>query len=110
MIHKRLSTNKNKVIVRFEIPATIWAERINLVGEFNDWNSESLSFQRNRDDTWQIEIELECGHEYRFLYLIDGNNWCNDWHADKHVTNPYGGHDSIVVAEVPSDTEDSNET
>jgi hypothetical protein len=36
MIHKRHSLNPGKVVVVFEIPSTIWADRVNLVGDFNN--------------------------------------------------------------------------
>jgi 1,4-alpha-glucan branching enzyme len=104
MIHKRRSPNKGKVIVTFEIPGTIWAERINLVGSFNDWDQHSLPFQLNRDGNWEIELELEAGREYHFRYLLDGEHWRDDWHADGHATNPYSGYDSVIIAEVPPET------
>jgi 1,4-alpha-glucan branching enzyme len=104
MIHKRPSTSKGKVIVTFEIPGTVWAERINLVGDFNNWDCESLPFLHNRQENWQIEIELEAGREYRFRYLFDGDQWHDDWHADRFIANPHGGYHSILIAEVRSDT------
>jgi 1,4-alpha-glucan branching enzyme len=104
MIRKRHSPNPGKVIVAFEIPGTIWAERINLVGDFNNWDRESLPFRRDRGGNWQVELELDLGRGYRFRYLLDAEHWRDDWHADKYVPNPYGGYDSIVIAEVPPDT------
>lgn len=104
MIRKRHSPNPGKVIVIFEIPGTIWAERINLVGDFNNWDQESLPFQRGHAGNWQVELELDVGREYRFRYLLDGEHWRDDWHADKYAPHPYGGFDSILVAEVPPDT------
>lgn len=101
MICKRPSPNKGKVIVTFEIPGTIWAEQINLVGDFNNWDPHSLPFRRNWQGTWQIELELEAGRTYSFRYLLDGQHWRDDWHADGHEPNPYGGHNSLVVARVP---------
>jgi len=104
MIRKRRSPQPGKVIVTFEIPASIWAERINLVGEFNDWDTESLPFQQNREGHWLVELELEAGREYRFRYLLDGEQWRDDWHADSFVANPFGGYDSVVVADVPPES------
>ena len=78
----------------FEIPGMIWAERINLVGDFNDWDPQSLPFRQNRQGVWQVELELEAGRKYSFRYLLDG-------HADGYEPNPYGGYNSIVVARVP---------
>ena len=104
MIHKTMSTKENKVLVRFEIPGSVWAERINLVGDFNDWNRESLPFRHSRDENWFVELELDRGQEYRFRYLIDGDYWGYDWHADKHLHGADGSCDSIVIAEIPADT------
>lgn len=104
MIHKRDTGQHRKLIVTFEIPGTIWAERINLVGDFNNWDYQSLPFRRTRDGNWKIEVEPNSGCDYRFRYLMDGVHWRYDWHADKHVLNSQGGYDSIVVAEVLSST------
>jgi 1,4-alpha-glucan branching enzyme len=101
MIHKRHSPHPSKTIVTFEIPDTIWAERINLVGDFNDWDTTSLPFRRSREGNWQIELHLDSGLEYRFGYLLDGIHWRYDWHADKYAPNSQGGFDTIVVAAVP---------
>jgi hypothetical protein len=101
LIHKRRSTDGDKVIVTFEIPRSIWAEHIHLVGDFNHWDRESLPFRRTREGDWQIELEMETGSEHRFGYLLDGAHWRYDWHADKYVPSPNGGFDSVVVAAVP---------
>jgi 1,4-alpha-glucan branching enzyme len=107
MIDKRPATSSDKVIVRFEVPGTIWTERINLVGDFNNWDRESLPFRRNRGGNWHIELELDAGDEYRFCYLLDGVHWRYDWHADKYAPNPHGGYDSIVVAAILNSTASS---
>jgi 1,4-alpha-glucan branching enzyme len=104
MIRKRHSSSPGKVTVAFEIPGSIWAERVNLVGDFNDWDRESLPFRQNRAGNWQIELELEEGCEYRFRYLLDGEHWRDDWQADSFAPNPYGTYDSIIVAEVSPET------
>lgn len=104
MIRKRRSANEGKVMVSFEIPGTVWAERINLAGDFNNWDRESLPFRRNRAGDWQIELELEAGRAYRFRYLFDGEQWRDDWQADRYEPNPHGSYDSIVIAEVPPET------
>jgi 1,4-alpha-glucan branching enzyme len=101
MIHKRRSLNPGKVVVVFEIPSTIWADRINLVGDFNNWDPESLPLRQDRQANWQVEMELDAGREYRFRYLFDDSHWVYDWHADKSITDSGGGNDSVVIAELP---------
>jgi 1,4-alpha-glucan branching enzyme len=97
MIQKTPATKKGVVHVTFVLPSNIWAERVNLVGEFNDWDTTATPMSRNRSDSnWKVTIELEAGQRYKFRYLIDGKEWLNDWHADDHVENPYGSYDSVV--------------
>jgi 1,4-alpha-glucan branching enzyme len=101
MIYKHPSVNPSKVVVIFEIPGTIWADRVNLVGDFNNWDREGLPLRQDRHENWQVEIELDAGREYRFRYLFDGADWVCDWYADKSLTDSGGGHDSVVIAELP---------
>jgi len=100
MISKRLSPDKKKIIVTFEIPGSLWAERINLVGDFNDWDEESLPFKLNHQGNWQVELELEIGRRCRFRYLFDGKEWRDDWQADSYVPNPHGSYDAVIIAEL----------
>jgi 1,4-alpha-glucan branching enzyme len=97
MITKAKSAKKGLVRVTFELSSTLWAERVNLVGEFNDWDTTATPMTRNRSDAnWKATVELEAGKRYAFRYLVDGKEWLNDWHADDHVDNPYGSYDSVV--------------
>ena len=97
MIRKTPIKGKCLVRVSFELSSAVWAERVNLVGEFNDWDTRSTPMTRERaDEDWKAVVELEPGRRYRFRYLVDGKNWFNDWHADDFVENPYGSDDSVV--------------
>jgi 1,4-alpha-glucan branching enzyme len=98
MIYRKPSQHGNKVIVRFEIPGAIWADRINLVGDFNSWDRHNLPFRLGREENWCVELELDRGVEYRFRYLINGDYWGHEWHADRHARGADGTSDSILVA------------
>jgi 1,4-alpha-glucan branching enzyme len=97
MITKEPVKHRDLVRVTFELPSTMWAERVNLVGEFNDWDTTATPMTRGRSDAnWKAVVELKKGQRYRFRYLVEGREWLNDWHADDHVENPYGSYDSVV--------------
>jgi 1,4-alpha-glucan branching enzyme len=97
MISRDLPDERGFVRVTFELPSNIWADRVNLVGEFNDWDTTATPMRRNRSDAnWKATIALKAGQRYRFRYLLDGKEWLNDWHADDHIENPYGSYDSVV--------------
>jgi 1,4-alpha-glucan branching enzyme len=97
MIEKEPMAKKRRVVVTFRLPSSLWAERVNVVGEFNDWDTTATPMTRSRADAdWKASIELDAGRRYRFRYLVDGKEWVNDWHADDYVENLYGSDDSVV--------------
>lgn len=86
-----------KVRVTFHVSRHIWADHIALVGEFNDWDTQRHPLRQSRDNhDWHITLELEAGRRYRFRYIVDGENWIDDDHADDCEPDPYGGFDSVV--------------
>ena len=85
-----------KVRVGFSLPADVAANGAVLCGEFTDW-TPSRPMKRAKDGDWRVSVALAAGRTYRFRYLVDGERWENDWHADAYVPNPYGGEDSVVM-------------
>ncbi len=96
MILRHLGYQLGTVSITFVLPGTIWAEGVHLVGDFNDWNRNShpLIFG---EDGWRITLDLARGNRFRFRYLLDNAQWCNDWNADSYVSNPLGGYDSVLA-------------
>lgn len=102
MISKELVKKTGLIRVTFVFSSTIWAERVNLVGEFNGWDTTATPMTHNRTDAnWRAAVDLAPGRRYRFRYLVDGKEWQNDWHADDHLENPYGSYDSVVDLSEP---------
>jgi 1,4-alpha-glucan branching enzyme len=98
MIYKEVLPGGNLVRVTFELPSSIWAERVTLVGDFNDWSKDKDVLTQSRSDgAWRITLLLAPGREYQFRYLVNGHDWHNDWHADKYAGNQYGTDNSVVV-------------
>ena len=99
MVTKKLTANQHRVRVTFKLPAATWADRINVVGEFNDWDTTATPMvQTKPTGDWQATIELDAGRCYRYRYLLDGKDWLNDWRADDHHHEgmPPGLCDSVV--------------
>ena len=71
------------------------ASRVTLVGDFNDWREEGLELRDDDGDgVWTIEIDASPGR-YRYRFLVDGETWVMDPHADAHVDDGFGGTDSV---------------
>jgi hypothetical protein len=91
---------KNRTICKatFVLPgeAAQRARTVTIVGDFNNWNRDANPLKKLGNGDFAVTVELDAGKEYRFRYLIDGQRWENDWHADRYVKSPYGAEDSVV--------------
>ena len=87
------------VRVRFTLPNSVWADRICLVGDFNEWNTTSHPMRRDRDGQWGLALDLEAGRAFQFRYLCDGERWMNDSQADAYVLNPYGSDNFVIMTD-----------
>jgi 1,4-alpha-glucan branching enzyme len=80
---------KSKPICKctFSLPkeAAQGAEKVELVGEFNDWAPQTHPLKRLKSGEFKIVIDLEVGKKYEYRYLIDGETWENDWQADEYT-------------------------
>jgi hypothetical protein len=97
MIHKSPSPIPGRVRITFELPACVWADRIFLVGDFNQWDQKATPMGQDRDGVWRAVLDLEHGKQCEFRYLIDGQ-WRTDYHADGATGNGYGTENSVVRA------------
>ncbi len=95
MIHKSVLPD-GRVSVTFEMPASVWADSIHVVGDFNEWNRSTHPLKQRHDGVWQTTLILDPGRDYQFRYLINGTDWQNDWQADRYTPNPHNAENSVV--------------
>ena len=96
MLKKKFYKIKPTCDVTFQLPKNIEAKSVCLVGDFNDWD-ESANPLRKTKGVWKTTLKLEQGHEYQYRYFVNGEEWHNDWEADKYVPNNVDGDNSVVV-------------
>ena len=73
------------------------AENVRLVGDFNDWDLSSIPMKKLKNGSFSSTVELAKDAEYQFRYLLDDQEWENDWNADAYVTSPISFDDNSVV-------------
>lgn len=100
MIHKQPSSYPGHVRIVFELPSCLWADRIYLIGDFNQWNDRSTPMYQDRDGVWRAALDLPAGQQYQFRYMIDGQ-WKTDYHADGFAQGIYGTDNSVVHTTLP---------
>jgi 1,4-alpha-glucan branching enzyme len=104
MLKKQYLKSRKVSKVTFEIPKNEFPEgieiqNVNLVGEFNDWDITATPMKYLKKGAYQSILELEPGRAYQFRYLVNGEHWCNEWHADAYIPNGFGNDNCVVKTE-----------
>lgn len=101
MLVKKYSKTKPTCKVTFSLAkeAINGAKRVNLLGEFNDWNPGLAIPMKLSGNEFKAELELPVGKNYQFRYQADNGVWENDWAADAYVEVPYDVCNSVVSLE-----------
>lgn len=99
MIIKRRLKSRPVCKVTFKLSAkeASSAKKINIVGEFNDWDFHATPMKKLKDGTFTATVDLEQGKEHQFRYLLDNTDWRNEPMADKSVPTPYGDSENSVI-------------
>lgn len=94
----QLPIGNQEVVVMFRLPAQIWADRIQLVGDFNGW-STSATPMRLGEQYWEANVTMHAGERHFYAYLVDGVDWCMGAESGEAVI----GADPPPVMMVPVD-------
>lgn len=73
------------------------AQLVRLVGDFNDWDTNSAPMKQLKNGDFTSTINLESESQYEFRYLLNDKEWENDWTADTYVPSPVSYDDNSVV-------------
>jgi 1,4-alpha-glucan branching enzyme len=73
------------------------ANQVNLAGDFNNWDIESIPMKKLKNGEFTASVDLKKGKEYQFKYLIDGREWVNETEADKFVPNEFQSENSVII-------------
>jgi 1,4-alpha-glucan branching enzyme len=97
MLKKSYSQTGQKCRVMFDLQPNGDVQTAHVCGDFNDWSPSKHPMKRRKDGSYWASFWVEAGRQYRFRYLLNGEQWQNDQDADGYVPNPYGGEDSVLT-------------
>ena len=100
MIRKLNSSVPGHLRIVFELPASVWADRVYLTGDFNDWCENDTPLRQARDGAWRVALDLPVGQRFQYRYVVDGQ-WQTDWSSDGSAHNSFGSQNSIVDTHLP---------
>ncbi len=102
MIRKTYVKSRKMWRVDFEVPAEelpqgMDVKSVHIAGTFNGWDKRATPMQYNRRrKAWTARLYLAPGEEVQFRYVVNGEHWCNDWHADDYVPGEYGEDNCVI--------------
>jgi hypothetical protein len=73
------------------------AQRVAVVGDFNDWDPAATPLRRGADGgTWVVELRLPPGR-YHYTFLIDGRRWARDPSEPPAPESDFGAPVSVLT-------------
>ena len=94
-LSKKYLKSKPVCKVTFELE-NLKAEKIAVVGSFNDWNINASPLKKFKNGKYKTTIDLEKDNSYEFRYLADGN-YINDTEADSYKWNEFAAAENCVL-------------
>ncbi len=94
-ITKQYLKTKPVCKVTFTVPAEE-AEKVAVVGDFNDWNTEESILKKLKNGTFKGTFNLPKENTFEFRYLIDGD-YVNESEADGYQWNDYAGAENALL-------------
>ncbi len=87
---------RDVVHVRLAVEAP-GARQVSVVGDWNEWSPESdRLLDRDGDGVWEGTVRLQRLREYRYQFLIDGEQWIPDPQAPVSIDDGFGGRSSVL--------------
>lgn len=65
------------------------AQRVNLAGEFNGWNTQATAMSRGDDGVWRVTVQMPAGQQ-QYKFVADGDQWQSDPRNDQVISDGQG--------------------
>lgn len=74
------------------------AETVRIIGDFNDWDTASAPMKKLKNGSFTATMDLPKDNQYQFRYLLNDNDWENDWEADEYIQSPVSLEENSVIS------------
>lgn len=95
-IAKQYLKSKPVCKVTFTVPAAE-AEKVEVVGDFNEWNPEVGNLKKLKNGNFKGTFNLPVENTFEFRYIIDGA-YENDAQADGFRWNDFAGAENALLS------------
>lgn len=87
-----------KVTFRLKAQEAGDASSVKLVGDFNHWDTSVSPMRHLKNGDFTQTLTLDRDKKYAFRYLLDDNQWENDWQADAYSASPVSNDENSIVS------------
>ena len=94
MLTKKFFKTKQEAEVTFDFNRDDVTSVV-LYAEFNQWQPVPMKFNKSAK-AFRTKVRLPKGEQYAFRYLLNDQEWENDYKADAYQANEFGSEDSVV--------------
>lgn len=70
--------------------------KVNLVGDFTDWQKNKLLFVEIRPGVWRVDIPLLSAGQYQYKFFVDDTLWTEDPLNPHKTADSFGGMNNIL--------------
>ena len=95
MLTKKFFKTKDEAEVTFEFDRSDVLS-VALVADFNNWQPIEMKFNK-KTKSFKTKVRLPKGSSFQFRYLLNNNEWENDYKADQYLPNVFGSENSVVT-------------
>ena len=74
------------------------ADSVNLVGDFNDWDTAGAPMKKLKNGSFSTTLELAKDKKYEFRYLLNDKEWENDGAADAYAPSTVSFDENSVIS------------
>ncbi len=71
------------------------AHEVSLAADFNGWNPAAARMRRGAGGIWTVEVPLEPGKRYQYMFVVDGA-WRTNPQAPAVVADGFGGKNAVL--------------
>ena len=71
-----------------------YAEKVLLIGDFNNWNNKTHQMKKYKSGVWKKMVMLPPG-KYEYKFLVDGQ-WILDPNNDQKCSNCFGSFNNVL--------------
>ncbi len=101
MVKQSFIKSRKMYQLTFEVPPAELPQgevkSLAVAGTFNKWSRTAAPFKKLKTGVYKAVVELGEPGVHHYRYLLNGETWLNDWHAEGYAPGEHGADNCVVT-------------